>query len=191
MSVYWCARSCLLICISATAACVHTCLQTTCTHSVRYTRRHDAEKEIVTTYCFTCSNLAMQVSLQQKVSCNYEIFISGCDSGKISLELSMFHYLISSRHRVYCLAETLCCRLVTFSSGFHFVDGGSVDEQSAFFCVTHVQLSTDGAAEAPHYLVPLLPPFLPIDVIMATNWWSYWVCWWHKGEWGHKLSTTQ
>lgn len=26
---------------------------------------------------------------------------------------------------------------------------------------------------------------------MATNWWSHWVCWWHEGEWGHKLSTTQ
>lgn len=44
---------------------------------------------------------------------------------------------------------------------------------------------------SPHSLTPLLPPFLPIDVIMATNWWSHWVCWWHEGEWGHKLSTTQ
>lgn len=54
---------------------------------------------------------------------------------------------------------------------FHFVNR-ETDEQSSYFCFTHVQPSTDGAVEThvpPQYLTPLLPPFLPIDVIMATN----------------------
>lgn len=39
--------------------------------------------------------------------------------------------------------------------------------------------------------IPLLLSFLSIDVIMATNWYSHWVCWWHIGKPGHKLSSTQ
>lgn len=35
--------------------------------------------------------------------------------------------------------------------------------------------------------IPLLPSFLSIDVIMATNWYSHWVCWWFNSNPGQTV----
>lgn len=73
---------------------------------------------------------------------------------------------------------------ITFTTlatlNLHTCTGDDLSDHS--FTLNHPQMAQQKTLPpSPQSSTPLFSPFLPIDGIMATNWWSHWECRWHEG----------